>query len=144
MTALLEEVRQNWHADLAARGRPLRIETAPEPPVCLASTAAVRQILDVLVDNAVRHGAGAVTLVVRESGDALAIDVIDEGTVIGDDSGDLFRRRTAASGHGIGLAMARSLAEADGGRLLLGRPSPPTFTLLLPARDDSAEPGETT
>jgi signal transduction histidine kinase len=144
VNTLLEEVRQNWHADLAARGRPLRIEIAPELPVCMASTAAVRQILDVLIDNAVRHGAGAVTLGVRESGDALAIDVIDEGTVITDDSGDLFRRRTAASGHGIGLAMARSLAEAEGGRLLLSRPSPPTFTLLLPARGITpAEPENT-
>ncbi|MCW2912757.1 MAG: two-component sensor histidine kinase [Actinomycetia bacterium] len=134
VNALLEEVRQTWHADLAARGRPLRIEIGPELPVCRASTAAVRQILDVLIDNAVRHGAGAVTIHVREAGDALAIDVTDEGTAIGDDPGDLFRRRTAANGHGIGLAMARSLAEAEGGRLLLSRPSPPTFTLLLPAR----------
>jgi signal transduction histidine kinase len=132
--ALLAEVRETWHADLAARGRPLRIETAPEPPVCTASTAAVRQILDVLVDNAVRHGAGAVTVRVRDAGDALAVDVTDEGAVIGDDPAGLFRRSTTVTGHGIGLAMARSLAEAEGGRLLLTRPAPSTFTLLLPAK----------
>jgi signal transduction histidine kinase len=133
LDGLLTEVRETWHGDLARQGRPLRIRVAHDLPVTRASTAAARQILHVLLDNAGRHGSGTVTVNVRDAGDALAIDVIDEGPGIGRPADELFgRRRAAAAGHGIGLAMARSLAEAEGGRLRLARPSPPTFTLLLP------------
>jgi signal transduction histidine kinase len=138
LAELLDELREGWHGTLAAAGRPLRIRVAEHLPPAAASGAAVRQVLSVLLDNAGRHGAGAVTVTVRDATDALAIDVSDEGRgVVAPDQ--LFHRRSpTAGGHGIGLALARSLAEAEGGRLLLGRAAPPTFTLLLPLRRDPA------
>jgi signal transduction histidine kinase len=138
---LLDEVRDGWHSTLAAVGRPLRFRVGDHLPDTAASSAAVRQVLSVLLDNASRHGDGAVIVAVRDATDALAIDVTDEGPGVADPD-QLFRRRSpTAGGHGIGLALARSLAEAEGGRLMLGRSAPPTFTLLLPLhrKDDAAE-----
>ena len=95
-----------------------------------------------LVDNAAEHGAGTVTIHARPTAGALAVDVTDEGPGPPGPEEDFFRRRSeTATGRGIGLALARSLTEAEGGRLVLARPGPaPCFTVLLPEADRTAEP----
>jgi signal transduction histidine kinase len=134
LPVLLDEIEVGWHDRLAAQDRELHVAVDPLAPVSLASTAAVRQVLTVLLDNAT-HGSGTVSVAVRNAADALAIDVSDEGAGITAAEPELFTRRSRlADGHGIGLALARSLAEAEGGRLRLTRPAPPTFTLLVPAQ----------
>jgi signal transduction histidine kinase len=135
LPTLLDEIEAGWHDRLAAQDRTLQVVVDPHAPVSLASTAAVRQVLTVLLDNAATHGSGTVSVAVRNAADALAIDVSDEGSGIVAPEPELFTRRSRlADGHGIGLALARSLAEAEGGRLRLTRPAPPTFTLLVPAQ----------
>ena len=133
VSALLEEVEQTWAARLFVEGRGLVVAVDGQPPATTTSAAAARQVLSVLVDNALRHGLGTVTVVAREATDALAVDVSDEGPGITLPEAELFARRASGdSGHGIGLALAQRLAEAEGARLRLTSPSPPTFTLLLP------------
>ena len=135
--ALLADVERRWHGPLAAAGRPLRVLADPGLPPVDASGAALRQVLDVLVDNAAQHGAGIVTVQARPLPGALAVEVADEGPGPPSDGDALFRRRSqAAHGTGIGLALARSLVEADGGRLVLSRRGPgPCFTIALPAAE---------
>jgi signal transduction histidine kinase len=136
---LLGELAPEWAARLALHGRDLEVHTDPGAPPAFASTAAVRQVLGVLVDNAVTHGGGTVSVSVREAAGAVAIDVLDEGRGP-EASGDLLfaRRADRRDGHGIGLALARRLAEAEQGRLELTHPSPPVFTLLLPTAHEDA------
>jgi signal transduction histidine kinase len=132
--ALLGELSPEWTARLALHGRDLDVHVEPDTPPAFASTATVRQVLAVLVDNATTHGGGTVTISVREAAGAVAIDVADEGPGPQAAESLLFARRAdRRDGHGIGLALARRLAEAEQGRLAVTRPSPPVFTLLLPA-----------
>ncbi len=133
ITDALEHIRAKWHGPLAADGRRLRIHVDPDLERISASPPALRQILDVLVENATRHGAGTVSVVARNSVAATAIDVSDEGPGIAANVGDVFERGTSGvGGSGVGLHLARSLAESQGGRLLLTRARPGAhFTLLL-------------
>jgi signal transduction histidine kinase len=133
LRVLLGEMSPGWRGRLALQGRRLDLSVEPGTPDPRASAAAVRQILAVLVDNATTHGAGTVAVTVRETTDAVAIDVSDEGAGVPESESDLFPRRAEQErGHGIGLALARRLAEAEDGRLELTQRTPPTFTLLLP------------
>ncbi len=140
LATLLGALSPEWGAQLALHGRDLEVRTDPDTPDPRASTAAVRQILAVLVDNATTHGHGTVTIAVREAAGAVAVDVTDEGPGVQVPESLLFSRRAdRRDGHGIGLALARRLAEAEQGRLELTHPSPPTFTLLLPAAVDARD-----
>ncbi|QXE38278.1 HAMP domain-containing histidine kinase [Streptomyces sp. GMY02] len=135
---LLDGIERHWHGELAAGGRRLRVMIDEDLPDAVGSPRAARQVLDVLIANARTHGGGTVTVRVRESAGVLAVDVEDEGAGIPEDTDPFVRRGHATEdGHGIGLALARSLAEAEGGRLFVSRPRPhPRFTWLvaLPAR----------
>jgi signal transduction histidine kinase len=131
LDALLEGLRGRWHGQLAAAGRPLRI-TIPHPaPTALIAPAVLDEILDVLMDNALRHGGGAVNVSVRNTRETLAIDVTDHGRGFSENPERAFERGVGA-GNGIGLALARSLAHAEGALLAVTRSSPhPTLTLLV-------------
>jgi signal transduction histidine kinase len=133
---VLDELERDWHRHPATAQRPLRVTIDPHAPPCVASGTAVRQVLAVLLDNAAAHGGGAVSVTARDAGEVLAIDVSDQGPGVAVSETDLFVRRVdTASGHGIGLPLARRLAEAEGGRLRLTKAHPATFTLLLPGAE---------
>jgi signal transduction histidine kinase len=130
--AVLRETEDHWHDLLAAHGRSLRIVIEDDLPSPVVAEPAVRQIIDVLVANAQRHGAGVVTVAARSSvPGAVVIQVGDEGTAVLD-ARHIFKRRNHGH-HGVGLALARALAEAEGARLVLERVGPrPVFALVIP------------
>jgi len=126
----LQAAARRWTDRVAAAHR--RLVVSNDAPLTVkGSSASVDQILDVLIENALQHGAGSITVTSRELAGGGAIDVGDEGASI--TSGDEQRVFARGEGHGtgIGLALARSMAEAEGGRLLLVHRKPTTFSLIL-------------
>ncbi|MUN38476.1 sensor histidine kinase [Actinomadura litoris] len=138
--ALLAEVHARRAPDADAAGRRLVLAASPPLPPVQAAPAALAQILDVLIDNALAHGAGTITVTAHHADPGLAVDVMDEGPGPDPDD-DVFQRRPPSEAteqgprHRIGLALARSLAHAEGGRLYLSSTEPVVFTLMLPAAD---------
>lgn len=139
LNALVEEVQHDWAPRYHSAGRALHSVARQDVEVMLSSVAG-RHILDVLLDNALKHGTGTVSVTASETPGGAIVTVADEGAGPPRPESLFQRRQPGASGTGIGLAMARSLAEAEGARLRL-RPTPPTaFELLLPARTASSGP----
>jgi signal transduction histidine kinase len=134
VAAVCAEVVDRCRGALASAGRPLRADVAAGMPRARCPADVLREVLAVLVDNAARHGAGAVTVSARPAGSGVVVEVSDEGPGMAGDPAAVFERRSPeAAGHGIGLALARSLVEAHEGRLELTRASPrPVFTVALP------------
>jgi signal transduction histidine kinase len=119
-----------WGPFFRSQGRSLHVDAASRATVS-ARAAALDTILDVLLDNALHHGSGAVTLAVDAGGGSARVVVADEGRcLLSDDR--LFARRSSTAGRtGIGLHLARSLADAEAARLRLADQDPTTFQLVL-------------
>ena len=133
-TATLSERAQRWHRDLASDGRALLFEPGPDPIAVAMSNQAIGEIVDVLVNNARLHATGTVTLSVQRRAGFVTIAVADEGPGLADPNAAFRRRDTSATGAGIGLALARRLAEAEGAQLVLGEHTAfCRFELIIPA-----------
>ena len=126
-------ILSRWEPPLTRGGRSLLVKASEQPPVKV-SIAVFDEITDVLIDNAHRHGQGQIVVTVGGTDPGhVTLTVSDAGRMAAEPDSIFHRRHPDAERHGIGLALARSLAEAEGGRLVLTRSEPTTFRLLLPA-----------
>jgi signal transduction histidine kinase len=135
--ALDELVREHaaaWRQIFAKSGRRLAV-SAPQRVLAVASAGAIGQALDVLLENALRHGAGTVVLALEGLPAEARISVSDDGPGIPEDARTaIFERGSSLTGGtGVGLSLARALVEADGARLVLAQPRPPRFEIRLRA-----------
>ncbi|MGH2558723.1 MAG: sensor histidine kinase [Thermomicrobiales bacterium] len=116
----------------------------PTPVVATFDHDRIRQATGILLDNAVKFTpeGGSVTVIVRANGQAVELAIADNGLGIAEDHlphiFDRFYRVDQArttGGAGLGLAIARQIADQHGGAITVasqpGRGS--TFTLTLPA-----------
>lgn len=91
------------------------------PDQCELDTDAVKEILNNLLDNACRHAARSVELLVGTRGDMLEVRIFDDGPglaeALRDRAFERFVSLDGKGGSGLGLPIARGLARAQGGDL---------------------------
>ncbi len=136
LAGLLGAVVADWRAQAQAEKRILRLR-AGGGLRARVTPGRLREALGVLIDNALRHGGGDVTLSARPGGAGregmVVVEVTDSGEGVPEAlAPHVFDRGVSgASSTGLGLALARALVEADGGRLELSSARPATFAVYL-------------
>lgn len=135
---VLQQVEE-WRAAYRGVGRAIVHSGRPELKA-VGTPGAVATVLATLVENALMHGDGTVALRTRIAANQVVIEVSDEGEGVAAELGSRVFERTVSGRNstGIGLAVARDLAEADGGRLELLQQHPPVFALFLSREAEQA------
>jgi signal transduction histidine kinase len=143
--ALLEHSALAYAAQASQQGVNLRVAAGPELPAVAVDADRMAQVLGNLIGNALRYtpAGGEIVLAAEATADAVLLTVHDTGRgIAGEDLPHIFdrfyradRSRPDTGESGLGLAIARSIVEAHGGRI--AAESTPgtgtTFTITLPA-----------
>ncbi|GGR68238.1 signal transduction histidine kinase [Nocardioides luteus] len=114
---------------------------APSHALVAGSSDALSEIVNILLDNAAKHGAGDVEVAVRHepgaSGPMVVVEVSDDGDGVAPEVRDrIFEegvRGPDSAGQGIGLNLAHKLAVRMGGSLRLAATERTTFEVTLPS-----------
>lgn len=143
--ALRLVARETSHA-----GVQVTVAADPALPAVTVDRVAIQQVLVNLALNAVQalaasDGPRRIRVAVERTGEGVVFSVADNGPGLAGIDGDrLFQPfyTTKASGLGMGLAIARSTAEAHGGQLTAGAAAEGgalfRLTLPVPAQEDAA------
>ncbi|NDZ78576.1 HAMP domain-containing histidine kinase [Streptomyces sp. SID10853] len=123
---------QEWRPAYRSAGRAI-VRSGKRGLRAIGTPGAVAQVMAALIENSLMHGGGTVAVRSRVTGTQTVVEVTDEGPGVPPDLGARIFERTISGRNstGIGLAVARDLAEADGGRLEMLQQHPPVFALFL-------------
>jgi signal transduction histidine kinase len=141
MRNLLETVIERFRPQAEAQGRMIVLDAAEEIEAEV-DPLRIRQAVGNLIDNALRHGEGPISVRLSRDGGMLAVAVADQGE--GFPAGfaeKAFERFTrvdagrARGGTGLGLAIVQAIARAHGGeaRIADGNAVGATVVLTLSA-----------
>jgi len=145
--ALVGEALAQMDSQLRETGVEVRLELPDHSPAVMADRPAMVETLLNLMRNAVKYGATGGVLIVRvqEEKKKVVVEVADRGPGIPRREqrrvfekfyrGSAARELESASGSGLGLAMARLVVKAHGGRILLvsGEGDGALFQVRLPS-----------
>ncbi|MCF6524038.1 ATP-binding protein [Streptomyces sp. JJ36] len=136
---VVKQQTEEWKPAYRGEGRAL-VCSGKTGLRAVGTPGAVAQVLATLIENALMHGGGTVALRTRVTGNQVVVEVTDEGPGVDPELGSRVFERTVSGRNstGLGLAVARDLAEADGGRLELLQQFPPVFALFLSREAEDA------
>ncbi len=147
---LAREVAREFGPAADRRGSRLQVRAAEESAQALADPDRTRQIIRILLDNALTHTPEGtkVTVTTYNENNRATLTVSDEGPGIPKRVQtrmfERFYTGDSVSGSGLGLAIGRELAQRMGGRIAVTSSKGFTaFTLDLPPAPAAAPPGAT-
>jgi two-component system sensor histidine kinase QseC len=106
---------------LEAAGRQIEVRAPQDAPLACADVGALRDMIGVLIDNALTHGKGRIAIDIETpAGEGLILRVSDKGPGVAEAAReDVFQRfhklDANTPGAGLGLAIARQTARNQGG-----------------------------
>ncbi|MFN8590320.1 MAG: HAMP domain-containing sensor histidine kinase [Thermomicrobiales bacterium] len=119
---LLDDIRYAFAPRANEAGVTFTVLAEPLPPLDI-DPARIRQVIENLLDNALRHTprGGTIRIEARPEGSAALFRVADTGRGIAAEAlphvFDRFWKSADSGGSGLGLAIARGLVEAHGGQI---------------------------
>lgn len=136
LDSVLAALQREWHPAFGNAHRSIHV--TGERGLRVVSTAvALSQVLSTLVENSLAHGKGTVRIDARRSGPSVVVEVSDAGPGIDPAlAPHIFERSVSTKSTGLGLGLARDVAESHGGRLELVSGQPVVFALFLSAADE--------
>jgi signal transduction histidine kinase len=136
VSELISAIAERCQAAFAQEGRRIRVD-APNVTV-LASARWLDVAVGNLVTNALRHGAGDVSVVARVDGDRFRVSVTDQGPGFPADfvakAFDRFSRAEESrttTGSGLGLAVVAAVARNHGGTVRIEPADGPGARVVL-------------
>jgi signal transduction histidine kinase len=138
--AIIDQQVVEWEPAFRRSGRKL-VVTGQRGLRAHVTPGGLAQVLATLVDNALMHGAGPVEIRTSQNTKSAVIEVEDQGKGVPPELvSRIFERSvsTRPEGTGLGLSLARTMAAADGGRVVLVRQRPPVFAVFLPRNPPTA------
>ncbi len=138
---IIDQQVVEWEPAFRRAGRKL-VVTGQRGLQAHVTPGGLAQVLATLVDNALMHGAGTVEIRTSQNTKSAVIEVEDQGKGVPPELvSRIFERSVSIrpEGTGLGLSLARTMAAADGGRVVLVRQRPPVFAVFLP-RNPPARP----
>ena len=135
LDSVIAALQREWQPAFEQARRSVRVH-GERGLVVAAKPVDLSQVLSTLLENALAHGRGTVDVHARRSGPSVVVEVSDQGEgVPASIAPHIFERSVTTTGTGLGLALARDLAESNGGRLELIQAQPAIFALFLSESD---------